>query len=331
MNLTLGVVMDPIDSIKPYKDTTLAMLLEAQQRGWSIAYMELGDLFLRDGVAWARTQALTVHDDAHDWYGLGEESVLPLGELDVILMRKDPPFDTEYIYATYLLERAEEAGAWVINDPASLRDANEKLFISWFPQCCAPTLVTRDMSRLREFVREQGEIVVKPLDGMGGSSIFRVAEADMNLSVVLEVMTQHGHKFAMAQRYLPGIAQGDKRILMIDGEPVPYALARIPAQGESRGNLAAGGRGEGVELSERDRWICAQVGPQLRERGLIFVGLDVIGDYLTEINVTSPTCMRELDRLYGLNIAGDLFDVIEAAMDEEDEDGDDEPASIATA
>ncbi len=329
MNLTLGVVMDPIDSIKPYKDTTLAMLLEAQHRGWSIAYMELGDLFLRDGQAWARTQALTVHDDAHNWYGMGEETVLPLSELDVILMRKDPPFDTEYIYATYLLERAGEAGTWVINDPASLRDANEKLFISWFPQCCAPTLVTRDMSRLREFLREQGDIVIKPLDGMGGSSIFRVAEGDTNLSVILEVMTQHGQKFAMAQRYLPSIAQGDKRILLIDGEPVPYALARIPASGESRGNLAAGGRGEGVELTERDRWICSQVGPQLREMGLLFVGLDVIGDYLTEINVTSPTCVRELDRIYGLNIAGDLFDVIEAGLEDDEED--DEPANAATA
>ncbi len=320
MSIHLGVVMDPIGSIKPYKDTTLALLLEAQKRDWTISYMELGDLFLRDGVAWARTRALKVHDDPHDWYGFGEESVLPLGEMDVILMRKDPPFDTEYIYATYLLERAEEAGAWVINDPASLRDANEKLFISWFPQCCAPTLVTRDMQRLREFLREQGEMVIKPLDGMGGSSIFRLAEDDMNLSVVLETMTQHGQRYAMAQRYLPEIAHGDKRILMIDGEPVPYALARIPAQGESRGNLAAGGHGEGVELSERDRWICAQVGPSLREMDLMFVGLDVIGDYLTEINVTSPTCLRELDRIYNLNIAADLLDAIEDGLNESEDD-----------
>jgi glutathione synthase len=318
--------MDPIQSIKPYKDTTLAMLLEAQKRGWPTAYMELGDLFLRDGVAWARTRELKVHDSPHDWYGFGEETVLPLSELDVILMRKDPPFDTEYIYSTYILEQAEEDGAWIINDPSALRDTNEKFAISWFPQCCAPTLVTRDMQRLREFLSEQGEIVLKPLDGMGGNSIFRLAEDDLNLSVVLETMTGHGQRFAMAQRYLPEIGQGDKRILMIDGEPVPYALARIPAQGESRGNLAAGGRGEGVELSERDRWICAQVGPTLREMDLMFVGLDVIGDYLTEINVTSPTCVRELDRIYGLNIAGDLLDAIEEGLNQRE---DDEPADAA--
>jgi glutathione synthase len=328
MAIRLGVVMDPIGSIKPYKDSTLAMLLEAQQRGWTIAYMELADLFLRDGVAWARTRALTVHDDNHDWYGFGEETVLPLGELDVILMRKDPPFDTEYIYATYILEQAEEDGAWVINDPAALRDTNEKFAISWFPQCCAPTLVTRQMAQIREFLREQGEIVVKPLYGMGGASIFRLREDDPNVSVVLETLTDYGRRFAMAQRYLPAIAQGDKRILMIDGEPVPYALARIPAQGESRGNLAAGGHGEGVELSERDRWICAQVGPTLREMGLVFVGLDVIGDYLTEINVTSPTCVRELDKLYGLNIAGDLMDAIEDGLAE---DEDEQPADAAVS
>jgi glutathione synthase len=321
MSVRLGVVMDPIGSIKPYKDTTLAMLLEAQRRGWALAYMELNDLFLRDGKAWARTRTLTVRDDAHDWYGFGEETVLPLGELDVILMRKDPPFDTEYVYSTYILEQAEEDGAWVINDPAGLRDTNEKFAVSWFPQCTVPTLVSRQMPQIREFLDEQGEIVVKPLYGMGGASIFRLRQGDPNISVVLETMTQYGQRFAMAQRYIPEISQGDKRILMVDGEPVPYALARIPAQGESRGNLAAGGRGEGVELSERDRWICAQVGPVLREMGLIFVGLDVIGDYLTEINVTSPTCVRELDRLYDLNIAGLLMDAIEDGLDDGADDG----------
>jgi glutathione synthase len=269
---------------------------------------------------------LKVHDDMHDWYGFGEESVLPLGELDVILMRKDPPFDTEYVYATYILEQAEDDGAWVINDPAALRDTNEKFAVTWFPQCCVPTLITRQMTQIREFLEEQGEIVVKPLYGMGGASIFRLRQGDPNISVVLETLTDYGRRFAMAQRYIPEISQGDKRILMIDGKPVPYALARIPAQGESRGNLAAGGRGEGVELSERDRWICAQVGPTLCEMGLLFVGLDVIGDYLTEINVTSPTCVRELDRIYGLNIAGELLDAI---ADNLDESGDDEPADVA--
>ncbi|MGH8529104.1 MAG: glutathione synthase [Nevskiales bacterium] len=307
----LGVVMDPIGSIKPYKDTTLALLLEAQRRGCALHYFELGDLYLRDGAALGRSRRLSVRDDKQDWYTLGEEQVLPLGELDLILMRKDPPFNTEYIYATYLLERAEAAGARVVNKPQSLRDANEKAYAQFFPQCCAPTLIASDMPALRRFAREQGEIVLKPLDGMGGVSVFRLRADDPNLSVVLETLTVNGTRYAMAQRYLPAIAQGDKRILLIDGEPVPYALARIPQPGETRGNLAAGGRGEGRELTERDRWICAQVGPALREKGLLFVGLDVIGDYLTEINVTSPTCLRELDQLYGLNIAGIFFDALE--------------------
>lgn len=327
MSIRLGVVMDPIGSIKPYKDTTLAMLLEAQRRGWQLHYMEIADLFLRDGKAWARTRDLKVHDDPHDWYGFGEEVTLPLGELDVILMRKDPPVDSEFICATYILEQADEDGAWVINDPGALRDTNEKFSISWFPQCCAPTLITRQISQIREFLREQGEIIVKPLSGMGGASIFRLREGDLNTSVVLETMTALGTRFAMAQRYLPEIAQGDKRILLIDGEPAPYALARIPAAGESRGNLAAGGRGEGVELSVRDRWICEQVGPTLREMGLLFVGLDVIGEHLTEINVTSPTCVRELDRIYGINLAGTFLDVIEAGLQDAATETSSEPST----
>ena len=305
---TLGVVMDPIGSIKPYKDTTLALLLEAQRRGFALQYFELGDLYLRDGVAQGRGRALTVRDDKKDWFTLGEARVLPLHECELILMRKDPPFNTEYVYATYVLERAELAGARVVNKPQSLRDANEKAYAQFFPQCCAPTLIASDMGALRAFAREQGEVVLKPLDGMGGTSVFRLRADDMNLSVVLETITASGTRYAMAQRYLPEIAQGDKRILMLCGEPVPYALARIPKAGETRGNLAAGGRGEGRELSERDRWICAEVGPTLREKGLLFVGIDVIGDYLTEINVTSPTCLRELDGIYGLNIAGMFFD-----------------------
>jgi glutathione synthase len=331
MSIRLGVVMDPIQKIKVHKDTTFAMLLEAQSRGWELHYMELGDLSQRDGVPFARTRTLAVRDDAQDWFSFGEEAELELGDLDVILMRKDPPFDIEYIYATYLLEQAEEFGAWVINDPAALRDTNEKFAISWFPQCAPPTLITRNMRRIRDFMNEQGDIVVKPLAGMGGASVFRLRAGDPNVSVVLETLTHHGAQFAMAQRFLPEIAQGDKRILLIDGEPVPYALARVPAEGETRGNLAAGGRGVGVELSERDRWICAQVGPTLRDMGLVFVGLDVIGEHLTEINVTSPTCVRELDKIYNINICAQLMDAIEAGLAEDDgaDDEDDEPAAAA--
>ncbi|MGD8689624.1 MAG: glutathione synthase [Gammaproteobacteria bacterium] len=313
-NRQLGVVMDPIATIKPWKDTTLAMLLEARRRGWEIHYMEMADLYLADGEARARTRFLEVRDDHEDWFTLGGERDMPLGDLDVILMRKDPPFDMEFVYSTYILERAEAAGALVVNRPASLRDVNEKAFISWFPQCCAPTLVTRSHKRIREFIAAQERIVVKPLDGMGGTSVFVIAQNDPNTTVILDALTHGQNRYVMAQRYLPEISRGDKRILLVDGEPVEHALARIPAAGETRGNLAAGGRGEGVDLSDRDRWICAQVGEDLRDRGLLFVGLDVIGDYLTEINVTSPTCVRELDNIYGLNISGRLFDAIERRL-----------------
>ncbi len=312
MSITVGVVMDPIASIKTYKDTTLAMLLEVQRRGWSIEYLEMGDLFVRDGQPMGSMRPLRVADDDQNWFSLGERSERPLATLDVILMRKDPPFNMEFVYATYMLELAEQAGTLVVNRPSALRDVNEKMSIARFPQCCAPTLVSRDMARLRAFWREHEDVVVKPLDGMGGASVFRLRADDANVSVVLETLTEHGTRCAMAQRYVPDIVKGDKRILMIDGEPLPYALARVPLAGESRGNLAAGGRGEGVMLSERDQWICQQVGPWLREMGLIFVGLDVIGDYLTEINVTSPTCVRELDRIYDTNISARLMDAIEA-------------------
>lgn len=316
MSLRIGVVMDPIATIKPAKDTTLALLLEAQRRGWTLVYMELGDLYLEGGAPWARQRLLAVKDDPTGWFTLEGGSDAPLGELDVILMRKDPPFDMEYIYATYILERAQLAGTLVVNRPESLRDVSEKAYTAWFPECCPPTLIARDMARLRRFVHEHGEAVVKPLDGMGGASIFRTRKDDPNLSVILETLTAHGHRFALAQRYLAAIADGDKRILLVDGQPVPYALARIPAAGEARGNLAAGGRGEGRPLTDRDYWICDQVGPTLRKKGLLFVGLDVIGDSLTEINVTSPTCVRELDRQYGLNIAGLLMDAIERQLGE---------------
>jgi glutathione synthase len=305
------MVMDPIGRINIKKDTSFAMLLEAQARGWELHYMELDDLYMRNGRAFARTRKIEMRRDAQQWHSFGEEHCIALDELDVILMRKDPPFNQEYIYVTYLLERAEELGARVINKPQSLRDANEKLYTAWFPHCCAETLVARDARRIRDFLEEQREIILKPLDGMGGASIFHLRLGDPNLSVVLEVMTRHNTRFVMAQRYLPEIIDGDKRILLVNGEPVPYCLARIPRQGETRGNLAAGGTAEGRELTARDRWIAAQVGPTLREKGLIFVGLDVIGDYLTEINVTSPTCVQELDRQFGLNISASLMDYIE--------------------
>ncbi|EIC29006.1 MULTISPECIES: glutathione synthase [Methylomicrobium] len=314
MSIKLGMVMDSIQKINIKKDTSFAMLLEAQARGWELHYMELNDLYLRNGRAYARTRTLTVQRDPQRWFEFHLERDIPLDQLDVILMRKDPPFDQEYIYATYLLERAENLGVYVVNKPQSLRDANEKLFTAWFPQCCAETLVAREPERIRHFLYEQEEIILKPLDGMGGTSIFRLRRGDPNLSVILEMMTRYNTRYVMAQKYLPEIVDGDKRILLVNGEAVPYALARIPAPGETRGNLAAGGRAEGRPLTERDRWIAGQVGPTLREKGLVFAGIDVIGDTLTEINVTSPTCVQELDREFGLNIAGMLMDHIENAI-----------------
>ena len=316
MKIRLGIVMDPISKIKIEKDTSFAMLLEAQTRGYEIFYMEVSDLYLRDGRAFARMRRLHVQRDSQNWFQFSGESEEALDSLHVLLMRKDPPFDQEFVYTTYLLERAAHQGVLVVNDPRSLRDANEKLFTAWFDECCAPTLVARKASTIRAFLAEHNEIVLKPLDGMGGASIFRVSTSDPNLSVILETMTAHETKFAMAQRYLPEISQGDKRILMVDGQVVPFALARIPAQGESRGNLAAGGSAEGRPLTDRDRWIASKVGPELKRRGLLFVGLDVIGDFLTEINVTSPTCVQELDRQFGLNICGDLMSAIEKSLQE---------------
>lgn len=316
MSLSVAVLMDPMAGIKPAKDTTLAMLLEAQRRGYSLHYMEQRDLALRNDVPWARLAPLAVRDDTRDWYTLGQAQWRDLREIDVVLLRTDPPVDDQYIHDTLVLEHAERAGVLVVNRPQALRDCNEKLFALQFPQCMAPTLVSRDAGELRRFVAEHHDVVLKPLDGMGGRGIFRVHAGDGNLNSMLETLLggdAHGHgcAFTMAQRYIPQIKAGDKRILVIDGTPVPYALARIPQGDEFRGNLAAGGRGVGVPLSERDRWIAAQVAPELRRRGLIFVGLDVIGDYLTEINVTSPTCVRELDTQYGINICDQLFAVIE--------------------
>ncbi len=313
MMLKFGMVMDSIDQINLKKDTSFAMLLEAQRRNWTLYYMELNDLFLRNGCAFARVRILNVQRAVH-YYEFIEEKIIPLADLDVIIMRKDPPFNQEYIYATYLLEQAEREGCYLVNKPQSLRDANEKLFTAWFPQCCTDTLVTREPARIKDFLAEHQQIILKPLDGMGGTSIFHLRLGDPNFAVILEMMTDYKKHYVMAQKYLPEIKHGDKRILLINGEPVPYALARIPAQGETRGNLAAGGIARGQPLSTRDLWIANQVGEYLKNKGLIFVGLDVIGDYLTEINVTSPTCVQELDREFGLNIAGQLMDHIEQKL-----------------
>ena len=310
------MVMDPIDRINIKKDTSFAMLLEAQKRNWTLYYMELNDLFLRNGRAYARVRELKV-ERAEKHYHFMNEQTVALADLDVIMMRKDPPFDQEYIYATYLLEQAEQHGAYVINKPQSLRDANEKLFTAWFPQCCTDTLVAREPARIKDFLLEHQEIILKPLDGMGGTSIFHLRVGDPNLNVIIETMTRYNSRYVMAQKYLPEIKDGDKRILLVNGEPVPYALARIPAQGETRGNLAAGGTARGQALSKRDLWIAKEVGETLKNKGLIFVGLDVIGDYLTEINVTSPTCVQELDREFDLNIAGQLMDHIEQTVSHE--------------
>lgn len=306
-----GIVMDPIERIQIKKDSSFAMLLEAQARNHSIFYFTDRGLSMRNGRAFGLGCTLKVRDDPANWFTLGAPETIALDSLDVILMRKDPPFDAQFLYDTMVLERAEDSGAMVINKPQGLRDANEKLFTAWFPQCCTDVLVSRDREQLRAFVMEQGDTVIKPLDSMGGNSIFRARSDDLNLNVILETVGQNGTALIMAQRYLPEILDGDKRILLINGKPVPYALARIPSTTDFRGNLAKGGRGEARPLTARDRWLCEQIGPELRRRGMIFVGLDVIGDFVTEINVTSPTCIRELDRAYGLNIAGQLFDAIE--------------------
>ncbi|MGY1459726.1 MULTISPECIES: glutathione synthase [unclassified Luteimonas] len=311
MSLDVVVVMDPIGSIKVAKDSTFAMLLEAQRRGHRLHYVLPGGLSMDGGAARALAAPLKVRDDPEDWFELGPASQRRFGDGDVVLMRTDPPVDADYVHDTQILDAARLAGANVVNDPRGLRDLNEKLAALLFPQCCPPTLVSRDAAALKAFVAEHGQAVLKPLDGMGGRSIFRAAAGESNLNVILETLTDGGRHLAMAQRYLPEITQGDKRILLIDGVPVDYSLARIPQGDEFRGNLAAGGRGEGRPLSERDRWIAAQVGPEMVRRGMRFVGLDVIGDWLTEVNVTSPTCIRELDAEFGLNIAGLLFDAIE--------------------
>ncbi|MBB1361197.1 MULTISPECIES: glutathione synthase [unclassified Shewanella] len=315
--IKLGIVMDPISDINIKKDSSFAMLLDAQARGYQLFYMEMHDLAMVNGKAMATMRELSVKQDADQWFTLGESVDTPLAELDVILMRKDPPFDTEFIYATYMLERAEEEGVLIVNKPQSLRDANEKLFTAWFSEFTPDTIVTRDAKRIRAFHQLKQDIILKPLDGMGGTSIFRVKKDDPNVGVIIETLTSYGQQYAMAQAFIPEITQGDKRILVVDGEPVPYALARIPMKGETRGNLAAGGSGVAQPLSESDWKIARAIGPELKKRGLIFVGLDVIGDKLTEINVTSPTCIKEIEAAFDVNITGMLMDAIEARISQQ--------------
>ncbi|WP_076540516.1 glutathione synthase [Shewanella sp. UCD-KL21] len=312
--IKLGIVMDPISDINIKKDSSFAMLMAAQARGYQLFYMEMNDLAMVNGQATATMRALTVEANSEKWFELGDSIDTPLADLDVILMRKDPPFDTEFIYATYMLERAEEQGTLIVNKPQSLRDANEKLFTAWFSEFTPETIVTRDEQRIRAFHQAKGDIILKPLDGMGGSSIFRVKKDDPNLGVIIETLTNEGQQYAMAQAFIPDITSGDKRILVVDGQPVPFSLARIPQKGETRGNLAAGGRGVAQPLSESDWHIANTIGPELKKRGLIFVGLDVIGDKLTEINVTSPTCIKEIEAAFDVDITGMLMDSIEARI-----------------
>ena len=310
MGTSLGVIMDPIQSISFYKDSTLAILLAAQAQGFDLFYMEQSDLYIDNTGPKAQLRPLKVFNDATKWFELGDSRDAALEEMDVLLMRKDPPFDGEFIYSTYILEAAERRGSLVVNKPQSLRDCNEKIFATEFPQCIPPLLVSRDQERLKDFLAEHQDVVYKPLDGMGGTSIFRVKEGDQNLNVILETVTKYGAETIMAQKFMPQITQGDKRILVVDGEVIPFCLARIPTGSDFRGNLAVGGLGVVQPLSERDIWIAQQVAPTLKERGLIFVGLDVIGDYLTEINVTSPTCVQEIDRAQNTAIGEKLIAAI---------------------
>jgi len=316
MSKKLGIVMDPLSSINIKKDSSFAMMLAAQKSGWEVHTIYQPDLYTKNEKPGAFSRITLVKDNPDQWYEFTSAQDIELSSLDAILMRKDPPFDIEYIATTYILQLAEQLGTLIVNKPASLRDNNEKMFITQFPQCCTPFLVSRNKKRLRDFVierfkAEQQDVILKPLDGMGGTSIYRVNPQDPNLSVILEAVSENESRSVMAQQFIPEISDGDKRVLLIDGEAIPYALARIPASGETRGNLAAGGTGVGVELSERDQWICQQVGPVLKQQGILFAGIDIIGEYLTEINITSPTCIRELDQIYSLDIAGDLMRCIE--------------------
>ncbi|MFK8027088.1 MAG: glutathione synthase [Gammaproteobacteria bacterium] len=315
MTVKIAVIMDPIESIQPYKDSTFAMLLEAQRRSWSIHYIRPNSLYVLDGRPFAQATSLSVQDLPQDWFKLGDYTDTELSEFNVILMRKDPPFNMEYIYTTYVLELAQQAGACVVNNPSALRNLNEKFSILDYPNICTPTLVTRDRDRINLFINTHNDVVVKPLDAMGGESIFKVSPNDSNKNSIIDQITDKGATTIMAQRFIPEISQGDKRILIVNGEPIDYAFARIPASGEFRGNLAAGGSGHGIPLSNKDRQICTEIKTTLVDNGILFAGIDVIGSYLTEINITSPTCIRELDSQFNLNISGILFDQIETLLD----------------
>ena len=314
MTIKLGIVMDPISQVNVKKDSSMAMMLEAQKRGYQLYYIEMNDLYLTQGQCRATTHQVKVYDNPEHWYDLSHPEDIAVESLDAVLMRKDPPFDTEYIYATYMLERAELAGTLIVNKPQSLRDCNEKLFTAWFSDLTPKTLVTRNHDHIRQFHQTHQDVIIKPLDGMGGSSIFRLKPNDANVGVILETLTAHGSQYAMVQEFIPDISNGDKRILIVNGEAMPYCLARIPAKGETRGNLAAGGRGEARPLSATDKQIAETIAPELKKRGLYFVGLDVIGDKVTEINVTSPTCIREIEAAYPINISGKLMDAIEEQL-----------------
>lgn len=314
MSMKIGVVMDPIGSINIKKDSTFEMIWQAQLLGWDVEYLEMNDLSIDNGTAYGDARSLTVFQNADHWFDLGESRRIKLGDLDAILMRKDPPFDMEFVYSTYILELAEEQGALVVNSPKALRDCNEKAYCAWFPEVCPDTIITRKSSDFRAFLAKHDDIIVKPLDGMGGASIFRVQTGSANVGVIIETLTNHQSTYAMAQRYMPEIVDGDKRILMVNGKPIPYVLARIAAKGETRGNLAVGGRGVAQEISETDLHIASVVGPELVKRNIMFAGLDVIGDRLTEINVTSPTCIMEINQAYGTNIALDLLTAIEQKL-----------------
>ncbi|MDM7859505.1 glutathione synthase [Alteromonas sp. ASW11-36] len=311
MTIKLAMVMDPIANINIVKDTSFAMLLEAQARDYELYYIEMPELFINSGEPCAMARKLRVMEDPEHWYELEKPTQWSLADFDVLLMRKDPPVDAEFIYATHMFELAERRGTLVVNKPQSLRDFNEKLFATWFAEHTPPTLVTSSKQQVKAFHAEHRDIICKPLDGMGGTSIFRVKDDGNNLGVVAETLTQNGKSYAMFQRYLPAIKDGDKRVLIVDGEVMPYCLARLPSDGETRGNLAAGGTGRPQPISDSDRMLAEAIAPTLVEKGLLFVGLDVIGDKITEINVTSPTCVRELEAAYDINICGKLFDAIE--------------------
>jgi len=311
MSYSLLMVMDPIDQVNIVKDTSFGLLLEAQRRGWNLYYCQQKDLYLTEGEVRAICQPIQVFNDPKQWFEAAAPEQKPLHQFDAVLMRKDPPFDMNYIYSTYLLELAQKQGTLVVNNPRSLRDCNEKLFTAWFPELTPPTLVTSNALLLKQFIVDHEDVILKPLDGMGGASIFRVKQNDPNRSVIVETLTGSGKHLAMAQRFIPEISAGDKRILIVNGEVIPYVLARIPQKGETRGNLAVGGSGVPMPISEQEQNLAQTIAPELVKRGLYFVGLDVIGNYVTEINVTSPTCMRELDKEFGINIAAKLFESLE--------------------